>query len=197
MSTGTQVYWTAGYSPQRRDAAPGMVRTPVNRAEYEDRYAAKLVKYIPAEVLAAFIPLIALANEIKASKEVWLWVTVGIGAACTIGYSRWQSTDVLKKQIEAAHGEWPQERVDREYKFLQPHVYYYALALVAFAAWALATAQPARALIGMDATQSEFVVAAVALVLPLADVTLRHLVEWFPPAPRTSETGSKALGAGR
>jgi len=168
----------------------GMVRTVVNASEYNDRYAVKLLKYIPAEVLAAFVPLVALADKLRSgsksgSTNLWVWVTIGVGAACVVGYNRWHATDMLRRQLESVHGPygpkpWPKDRINREHKKLQPHAYFYLLAVVAFGAWALAVASPVRDVAGLNATQSEYIVAAVTFVLPLADVTMAHSWMWAP-----------------
>ncbi|HEX8751847.1 MAG TPA: hypothetical protein VF731_00375 [Solirubrobacterales bacterium] len=161
----------------------GMIRTVVNREDYEDRYATKLVKYIPAEVLAAFIPLVALAAKIEGNGSPWIWATIGMGAIAVVGYFRWQATDGLEGQLRAIHGrgsddEWPEEKLQDELKKRQPHSYFYFLALVAFAAWALATAAPVRQAAGLQAAEAEYVVAAVTFLLPLADATLLHFWRW-------------------
>lgn len=168
---------------QAQKQQEGMIRTVVNRDDYEDRYATKLVKYIPAEVLAAFIPLVALAGKIESGSDIWIWITIGIGAIAVVGYFRWQETDVLEGQLRAVHGpesddHWREKKLKGELKKRQPHSYFYFLALVAFGAWALATAAPVRAAVGLSPAESEYIVAAVTFILPLADATLNHLWRW-------------------
>lgn len=179
--------------PRQKGRKPqeGMIRSVVH-GEYEDRYAAKLVKYIPAEVLAAFIPLVALAAKASSGPDsAWVWTTIGIGAVAVVGYHRWQSTDVLKENLRAAHAPgsdefWDERRLTRELEKRQPHSYFYLLAVVAFAAWALVTALPVREAVGVSSAQAEYIVGAVTFVLPLVDATLDHfwawtgLEEWHP-----------------
>lgn len=157
----------------------GMIRTVVSGdPEYEDRYTAKLVKYIPAEVLAAFIPLVALADKISSgSKDAWIWMTIGIGAFAVFGYMRWHATEVIPKQLAAAQG--GKEVADDELKRLTPNWYVYILGLVAFGAWALATAGPVQSVVGLTGAESEYIVAAVTFLLPLLDATLAHFSSWL------------------
>lgn len=169
----------------KKKPTQGMVRTVVSSDAYEDRYAAKLVKYIPVEVLAAFIPLVALADKVNTGRnpsEVWIWVTIGIGFFAVLGYSRWQATDQLEKHVAQAHPSWDDEKLKKEYDNLKPKPYFYLLALIAFAAWALATASPVRGVVGLTAAKSEWLVAAVTFLLPLVDATLAHFWKWVDQA---------------
>lgn len=154
----------------------GMIRTVVSGdPEYEDRYAAKLVKYIPAEVLAAFIPLVALADTISSgSRDVWIWLTIGIGAFAVFGYARWHAADVIPKQVAASKGVTVQDVDEDEVQRMTPNWYVYVLSLVAFGAWALATAGPVRRVVGLTGAESEYIVAAVTFLLPLLDATFAH-----------------------
>lgn len=87
---------------------------------------------------------------------------------------------MLWSQIEKAHGPGSTHPRRREFHETKPYPYYYVLAVVAFAAWALATAGPVRDVVGCSIAQAEYFVAAAALIMPLADVTLRHFWEWLP-----------------
>ena len=179
----------------KHDSGIGMIRTVVNdpaAPQYHDRYAVKLVKYIPGEVLAAFIPLVALADKIRSPGHVWVWVTIAVGAVCVVGYNRWQATDMLLRQLKSVHDAngpdpWPAAKIRLVYKQLQPAWFFYVLALVAFAAWALATAEPVRVAVGLSPAEAEYIVATVTFCLPLADATLVHFSAW-------SRTRRKARG---
>ncbi len=170
-------------------AGIGMIRTVVAHDDYADRYGAKLIKYIPAEVLAAFVPLVALAQKISPgpngrSNDLWIWVTIGIGACCVVGYNRWQATDILLRQLQTVHGpngpdHWSPAKIKREHDKLKPSWYFYFLALVAFGAWGLAIASPVRAVTGLSQAESEYIVAAATFILPLADATLAHFCNWL------------------
>lgn len=193
---------------QAKKQQEGMIRTVVNRDDYADGYASKLVKYIPAEVLAAFVPLVALASKIGGRHSPWVWVTIGIGTIGVVGYFRWQATDGLEAQLLAVHGPgtanpWHKEKLEEEMEKRQPYSYFYGLALVAFGAWALAIAAPVRDAVGLEAAKAEYIVAAVTFLLPLADATLFHLWRWKDKRHRVSPllvaiaVHQRELGGGR
>jgi hypothetical protein len=185
----------------KKDPAVGMIRTPVNRPDYEDGPAAKLLKYIPAEVLAVFIPLVALADKISSgsgrpTQDHWIWITIGVAMFAVIGYSAWHATDQLKGQLRKAHhpgseADYWDDDLQDEYDKLKPYPYFYLLAVVAFGAWALVTAQPVRRVVGLSVAQTEFIAGIVTFLMPLADATFAHFVKLLQPrGPTHSRSGA-------
>lgn len=177
----------------------GMIRTVVSGdPDYDDSYQAKLVKYIPAEVLAAFIPLVALADQISSgSKDFWIWMTIGIGAAAVFGYARWHASDVIPKQLAEARGVTKEDVLSQpdlhpELNRLTPNWYVYVLGLIAFGAWALATAAPVQKVVGLSQAECEYIVAAVTFLLPLADGMLSQVSKAFVAARDHERTMRRA-----
>ncbi len=126
----------------------------------DDPYREKLLKYVPAEVLGAFIPLMVAAAAAFDEGDRWhdrvLWIGLIAGAIGTVGY--------LARNASTR----PRAR--------RPLMHFYVLALVAFVAWALATSEPARDVVGVSAKLAEFAVALVIFLIPLADWALAALI---------------------
>jgi hypothetical protein len=116
------------------------------RAGSGDDFPTKLVKYIPGETLAFFVPTAALLGEDRSA----LLVTVAlIGAAGNIGYLWYLGRS---------------EPVDR-----QPRAHFYILAVFAFVAWALVTAPNLAAMAGLDQVASSVILAIAVFAVPLID----------------------------
>jgi hypothetical protein len=114
----------------------------------KDGYLEKLVKYVPVEVLAVFVPLAAAAKD----NDTLAWIVFGVGFVATIGYLAYHA-DTL-----------PSDK--------RPKPYFYALAAVAFGFWAAGASDTTRALIGISATVTEVSLGIAVLLLPLADWVL-------------------------
>jgi len=113
-------------------------------ATEEDDYATKLVKYIPGEVLAFFLPAVAVAG----TRPDLQWAAALIGLLATGGYLY-----VYNKRK----------------KLPTPKVWYVSLAMIAFIAWALGTSAPTRELVGMDDVIARFILLVAVLVIPGID----------------------------
>jgi len=116
-----------------------------------DAFAERLVKYVPAETLAFFVPAAALLGT---GHRPWLIVALVIGVLGTAGY------------LLQATPKDPDER---------PRPHYYVLACVAFLSWAIGTTPAVAALIHLDQTGAAFVLAAAVFLIPLADGLLNRL----------------------
>ncbi|GAA1646917.1 hypothetical protein ACFQY4_16315 [Catellatospora bangladeshensis] len=112
----------------------------------------RLVKYVPAETLAFFVPLAAVIGP---DRRPLLIALLCVGLAGTVGYL-W-----LAGQKTAAD-----ER---------PLPHFYALAAVAYLCWALATSPHAAALLGLDQVEAGVVLTLAVFLVPLADELLVRL----------------------
>jgi hypothetical protein len=102
----------------------------------------KLIKYVPAETLAFFLPAVALA---KATPNL-LWAALVIGAVGTVAYLY-----SVRSQTNP------------------PRVYFYVLAFISFLVWALATNAPIQTLIGVSADVAGFILLVAVFLIPVVD----------------------------
>lgn len=123
-----------------------------------DDPATKLVKYVPAETLAFFIPAAAV---IGADQTALLVLALAAGAVGTFGYL-W-----LQAQRESD----PAKR---------PLTHYYPLAVVAFGIWAIATSSNVASMLGLDGVAAGILLMVGVFLIPLADGVLTTL---FPRKP--------------
>jgi hypothetical protein len=119
-----------------------------------DSLPEKLVKYVPAETLAFFVPL---AAAIGTENRAVLIAVVVIAAVGTVGYLWW-----------AARALPPEQR---------PLVHFYVLAVIAFACWAIATAPNLAQLLGIDTLIAGVILACAVFLIPLADNILSALIQ--------------------
>lgn len=124
----------------------------------KDSYPAKLVKYVPAEVLAFFVPIAAQVGDRKGL--LWLCLVVGLGG--TVGYL-W----LLARQAK---------EVER------PYPYFYVLAALAFLGWAIGTNEHVAALIGLSQAVGSVVLSLCVFIIPLLDNILSYLPRKGGPA---------------
>jgi hypothetical protein len=125
-----------------------VAKAPVITAK-GDSFPEKLVKYVPAETLAFFVPAAAAVGP---SRTVLLVVTLVVAATGTVGYL-WSSARSLP----------PAEK---------PLPHFYILAVVAFLCWALATTPNVAALARADQTTAAIVISAAVFLIPLCDTLL-------------------------
>jgi membrane protein DedA with SNARE-associated domain len=126
-----------------------------------DGYGDKLVKYIPAEVIAFFLPAYALAAKLDHFKEDLEWIgwLLVVGAAFgAVGY-------LLVKADKSKPPRW----------------YFYPLSVLAFLGWAVGTSTAVAEL--FDLTQPDItgklIVMAAVFVIPLID---ELLTRYLPPS---------------
>jgi len=117
-----------------------------------DSFPERLVKYVPAETLAFFVPVAALLGD---DHRPWLIVALVVGVAGTVGYL-WQTAPAE-----------PDER---------PRIHYYVLACLAFLSWAIGTTAAVADLIHLDHTGAAFILAVAVFLIPLADGVLNRVV---------------------
>ena len=114
-----------------------------------DDYITKLIKYVPAEVVAAFTGLTAAAAAVGDNAVWWIFA---IGILATVGY-----------YYRSAYKLPPTDR---------PRPYFYVLSVVAFVIWSLAVNESIRGLFDMDARVSEFFLVVGAFLIPFVDEML-------------------------
>lgn len=118
-------------------------------AEDQDKYGDKLVKYVPAEVIAFFVPTYAIANE----QEEWArWLVLILGVIGTLGY--------LFVRSDASN---------------PSRSYFYTLAAVAFLAWAIGTSSVGSDLWGIEDWLSKITVTAAVFLVPMFDEVLTRI----------------------
>jgi beta-phosphoglucomutase-like phosphatase (HAD superfamily) len=132
---------------------------PPKEAKYLDAGATqgdsvpeKLVKYIPGEALAFFVPVAAALGTKHNSVLVAAVVVGGIG---TVGYL-W----VVARKLDATS---------------RPLPHFYVLAVIAFAAWALATTASVQKLVGVDDTSAGVGLLFAVFLIPLTDSVCNEL----------------------
>jgi hypothetical protein len=127
-------------------AAPGKKKTSTDALT--DGYVEKLVKYVPAEVIAFFAPIASLVE-----KQTTLLVASGIiGLVATPLYIKLYSRNAtnIKKGTQ------------------RPPIYNYVLSSAAFVVWALATSKLGE-LLHMTSTEIAFMLGVTVFVIPLVD----------------------------
>ena len=144
---GRPVVRRAGGEAADTEVSPGGTAPP--RELTRDDYITKLIKYVPAEVVAAFTGLTAAAAAVNEDAVWWIFV---IGILATVGYY-YRSAYTL-----------PQS--DR------PRPYFYVLSVVAFVIWSLAVNESIRGLFDMNARVSEFFLVVGAFLIPFVDEML-------------------------
>jgi hypothetical protein len=134
-----------------RDTAPDE-GTPAFK---KDDFLAKIVKYVPAEVIT--VVTLAVAAFSPTGSALW-WTLVG-GAALNVVY-------LLSVAIATA-------------KDARPRWYFYVVSVVAFGAWSMVMVGAVQKEVGLDganaATKQTFVLAAATLAIPLIDTILGWL----------------------
>jgi hypothetical protein len=115
-----------------------------------DGYLDKLVKYIPAEVIAFFTPIAAFIG----SNEGPIAVIAALGAVGTVMWT---------------YGSAIREKVPRDQR---PRWYSYVIAVLAYAAWALGISVGLRELFDLSDEWAGVILAAAVLLLPGFDLIL-------------------------
>ena len=129
-------------------------RRPKARVELQsdaalpDGYLDRMAKYVPAEVLAFFLPLVTFIGK----DDTWLWVVLGVGAVGTVLYLLMASV----KQSE----------------FPLPH--FFVLSLAAFFVWAFGASGVIRDLIDVNEKGATVVLGCFVFLVPAVD----YLLAW-------------------
>lgn len=119
-----------------------------------DDYKDKLLKYVPAEVLAAFAGLSAAAG----AKDSYVWLVLAAGLIGTPAYLWYHANRIPEQQ----HDE-------------KPAWYFYVLATGAFIVWALATSDAVRRLLNISTTLAQILLGITVFLIPVVDAALTTL----------------------
>ena len=119
-----------------------------------DGFPQKLIKYVPAEVLAFFVPATAALGP---TREGLLWVAVAVAVIGTPGYLFLQSRALSPAE--------------------QPRLAFYALAVIAFLCWAVGTSTSVAGLVGLDEIEAGFLLAAAVFLVPLIDGVIDEIID--------------------
>jgi hypothetical protein len=158
------VNMASGRIPLPSRARKAMQGVPARRDRGGDGYAEKLAKFVPAEVIAVFTPVMAAWNASRA--EVIGALVVGAGLNWL--YLVWQSS-------KADH---PDKK---------PRWFFYVLATLAFGAWAIGTSADVQKLIDLTAAKAGTVLAVAVFIVPILDDILLVLDKRFrTPTPEPS-----------
>jgi len=114
-----------------------------------DGYLERLVKYVPAEVLAFFLPAVAIAGPNRS----------GLVLACLFA-------GLLATPI------WLGVHALGMPSGTRPLPHYYFLACIAFVAWAIGASNAVQIVFVLDAVTVTIILAIVVLLLPAVDILL-------------------------
>lgn len=144
----------AGAAPPAAAAPAGGAPGAAAAAEAPpgDRLPDKLVKYVPAETLAFFVPISA---AIGSGDEGWLIAVIAIAALGTLGYL-WQAAPD-RGSVQA------------------PRIHFYVLAEIALVCWMLGTSGPAEKLVGISQSHGGILLGIAAFLVPVTDGVLNRL----------------------
>ena len=109
----------------------------------------KLVKYVPAETLAFFVPLAAAAGT---ERQGFLIALLVVGVIGTVAYL-WYAARALP---------------DGQ----RPLIHFYVLAPIAFLCWSIATAPNVADLIGIDSLIAAAILTGAVFLIPITDSIL-------------------------
>jgi hypothetical protein len=120
------------------------------RGRQGDDYPTKLVKYVPAEVVSFFL----VATSVFGDRQPILVATL---IACLAGTP-------LYLYVASRH----------LVPLNRPPAYYYVLALIAFAAWAVGTSTAVDGLLRMDKALGQFLLLLTVFLIPGIDTLLHN-----------------------
>jgi hypothetical protein len=109
-----------------------------------DEYKDKLIKFVPAEVVAFFAPLASLVQE----RPTLLVSSAFLGLIATPGYL-WISAGKLEPAA-------------------RPPIHNYVLSTLAFAVWALATSR-LGSMVGLGSIETAFLLGVTVFAIPFID----------------------------
>lgn len=135
--------------------------SPQQEPQKEDGFGDKLMKYIPAEVIAFYVSGYILAGQLGKTAQGVVLVACLLG---TPGY-------LFVRADKAAPPKW----------------YFYVLAMISFLAWAVGTSTAGVDFFGWVEDKAEimgkFIVTAAVFLVPLTDELLTKLLPNAPTLP--------------
>jgi hypothetical protein len=126
-------------------------------AEEADVYTDKIAKFVPAEVLAFFLPSV---SKFADQGDFWVGFIVVVGALAT-GVYLWQRATTLKPEK-------------------QPLPHFYALAIFAFVMWALGSSGTVAKVIGLNPDLGAALLGLTVFALPGIDFVLARTLPYKP-----------------
>ncbi len=122
------------------------------RDQDRDHYLAKLVKYVPGEVVAAFSAIVALSANVSDVESTRQFASLGVFLLFLVATPLyfWRSARSLPDEDK-------------------PTFYFYLLSMAAFAIWAMAVSELVRATFSVTAGWSEFLLGVGAFFIPAID----------------------------
>lgn len=130
-------------------------------ASPKDGYLEKLVKYVPAEILAVFVPL-AAASGAQGVPSILQWVVFFVGLVGTAGWLGIHASKLSKTK--------------------RPRWYSYLIASMAFFFWAAASSDVVRNLLGLNAPTTEVLLGVAVLTIPAIDELFSIIYKAMKPA---------------
>jgi hypothetical protein len=122
------------------------------RLDGGDDLSTKLIKYVPAEAIAFFVPAAAGLGK---GRDGLLYTIAVVGAIGTLGWL-WYNGSALPA-------------------VKRPLPHYYVLSVLAFLIWALATAPNLASAVGLDSVETGLLLTFGVFLIPLADGILTKL----------------------
>lgn len=148
--------------------APDTVAPQMNEPPKADGFADKLLKYIPAEVIAFFVSGYVLAGQLGKTAE---WVVLVV---CLLGTPAYLF--VIADKVKP------------------PRWYFYVLAMLSFLAWAAGTSTVGDDLFHWSTDKPEilgkFIISAAVFLIPLTDELLTRLLPEAPTIPASQPANS-------
>ena len=145
-------YPVASYRTARSETQSVQAALELAEASSEkraDAYADKLVKYIPGEVIAFYLPVY---GYIAGTSKLAEWVVLAIGIIGTLVYLM--------------------ARSDRSN---MPRWYFFVLAIIAFICWAIGTSSVGTDLWGMPTMWTKIALASTIFLVPGIDQALTNV----------------------
>lgn len=132
-----------------RQAAASAAATSAGGAAEGDGLPEKLIKYVPAEALAFFVPVAAAIGTGKESALIAAIIVAAVGSPLYLWVAASKATAAEK-----------------------PKLHFYILAEAALVCWMLGTSGSVQALVGVSATVGGVVLAGAAFLVPVIDEAL-------------------------
>ena len=131
----------------RRTVRSGSSARLIRAGDGGDSYLNKLVKYVPVEGLAPFIPIATLAGDNDARLWITFGVTLVVGLALIIAQARDEN----------------------------PRLWYWPFVVIAFFAWSVGASEEFRELLEASDTFGAWLLGLTAVALPALDSALETI----------------------
>ena len=149
---------------KQTETAPALERgTESGEQGNGDSIPEKLVKYVPAETLAFFVPAAAALGD---DRDGWLIAVLLLACVGSVGYL-WVTSPPKDDPAE------------------KPLPHFYVLSVVAFVCWSITTSPSVADLLGIDDTIAAIILLAAVFLIPLIDSGFNRLNGREAPAPAT------------